>query len=862
MGYKISFYTAAVSMIFLLACGNGIKTKSPDIAVRWEVISNMHRDFPAAKAAFTLTNKGTKALEGDGWALYFNQSARRILHNPEDSALMARVERISGDWYRVKPSGTFVLKPGEEVTIGYETSHWLTKESDAPVGLYFVFNEGGEDEQIVEVEHYTISPFVRPEQMRRHIADHLPLPSPENTFEANKGLSLLPRHELQRIVPTPKNMRVEEETSTLSHGISIIYNDDEILWEATLLKNHLANLLNWNVKMEKGDAAHDNSIYLQKRESSADFDEAYDLTIGDNGTISIEGGKRGVFYGIQSLIALIPVESIMAKAKSVELPILTINDQPRFAHRGVHIDVARNFLSPEAICKALDILSFYKINTLHMHLTDDEGWRIEIAQLPELTQVGGQRGHTTKDSPALHPAYGSGPLPYGRGKTGSGFYTRHEFIEILKYAQQRHIRVIPEINMPGHSRAAIKAMETRYLQLMEMGKEDEANEFRLIDPNDKSEYLSAQLYDDNVVNVAGEAVYRFFETVVNALVDMYARADAPLEIIHLGGDEVAKGAWSNAPMVDALMKANPAIEYHENMHAYFTQRALKILDNKGIKGGGWEEIALYKKNGTPTPNPDFATGKLVAYTWNNLWGSQDLAYRLANMGYPVVMCHATNFYFDLAYNNHPQESGLYWAGFVKTYDAWRFNPMDLFKSTLRDNMGRPIDTKVEYKNMEHLRPEAQKNILGLQAQLWAETTRGQEMLEYRLLPKLTGLSESAWGPPRRWENIADDDERAAQVAEDWNVFANTLAQVELPRLSYLFGGFNYRVPTPGAEIIDGEVHANIEFPGLQIRYSLDGSEPTAHSPLYTNPFEIEGSIKLKAFDLAGKPGRTIELKKD
>ena len=314
----------------------------------------------------------------------------------------------------------------------------------------------------------------------------------------------------------------------------------------------------------------------------------------------------------------------------------------------------------------------------------------------------------------MHPAYGSGPLPYGRGKTGSGFYTRHEFIEILKYAQQRHIRVIPEINMPGHSRAAIKAMETRYLQLMEMGKEDEANEFRLIDPNDKSEYLSAQLYDDNVVNVAGEAVYRFFETVVNALVDMYARADAPLEIIHLGGDEVAKGAWSNAPMVDALMKANPAIEYHENMHAYFTQRALKILDNKGIKGGGWEEIALYKKNGTPTPNPDFATGKLVAYTWNNLWGSQDLAYRLANMGYPVVMCHATNFYFDLAYNNHPQESGLYWAGFVKTYDAWRFNPMDLFKSTLRDNMGRPIDTKVEYKNMEHLRPEAQ-NILGLQA---------------------------------------------------------------------------------------------------------------------------------------------------
>lgn len=195
----------------------------------------------------------------------------------------------------------------------------------------------------------------------------------------------------------------------------------------------------------------------------------------------------------------------------MKVPVVNIQDFPRFSYRGVHLDVSRNFHSQESVFKMIDILAFYKINTLHLHLTDDEGWRIEIESLPELTRVGGQRGHTTKDAPALHPSYGSGPHPYAPQTYGSGYYTREEYIEILRYAHKRHITVIPEINLPGHARAAIKAMEARYEYFMSKGDEKAANEFRLIDPEETSEYLSAQLFTDNVVNVARESVYHFLK---------------------------------------------------------------------------------------------------------------------------------------------------------------------------------------------------------------------------------------------------------------------------------------------------------------------------------------------------------------
>ena len=542
------------------------------------------------------------------------------------------------------------------------------------------------------------------------------------------------------------------------------------------------------------------------------------------------------------------------------MEVQTIEDAPRFPYRGIHIDVARNFQEKEQIIKTIDLLAYYKVNTLHLHLTEDEGWRIEIRELPELTEVGGQREHTSQDAPALHPAYGSGPFPYADGTYGSGYYTHDDFVEILRYANEKHIRVIPEVNLPGHARAAIKAMEARYERFMAAGDDKAANEFRLIDPEETSEYLSAQSFTDNVINVARESAYHFFETVVDAIIAMYEEAEAPLEIFHTGGDEVPDGSWTQSPMIDELLKDMPEVTDPKNLQAYFFKRAVEILKARNLKIAGWEEVALIREApGVYVPNPEFADGSVIPYIWNSLWGNQDLGYRLANMGYPVVQCHVSNFYFDLAYNRDPEEPGHYWAGFVNTKDAWYYAPFDMFRTTLRTSMGREVNIEEEYAGMERLRPAARSNVLGLQAQLWSETIHGPEMLEYYMLPRVIAFSESAWAQERSFEAIENQELREAEAQRKWNIFANTLAQRELPRLAGLHGGFNYRLPLPGAMIENNMLKANIEYPGLTIRYTTGGEEPTRTSTLYNEPVEVSGTVKLKAFDRAGRSSRTVIL---
>jgi len=492
-------------------------------------------------------------------------------------------------------------------------------------------------------------------------------------------------------------------------------------------------------------------------------------------------------------------------------------------------------------------------------MTEDEGWRLEIPGLPELTEVGAQRKHTSSyHDPVLHPAYGSGPIAYGTDSHGSGYISRKDFIEILKYAKERHIKVIPEVNFPAHARSSIKPMEARYERLIAEGKEEEANEYRLIDPDDNSVYLSAQAYKDNVVSVSRPSTYRFYKKVMDEIAMMYQEAGLKLDEIHAGGDEVPEGSWTKSPMAAEIMKQNPQYKEAKNLQAYFVNRLIETLKEDDYIIHGWEEHFLIKNDqGQYEPNPQFADEKVVAYVWNNLYGMQDLSYRIANAGYDVILCPVSNFYFDLAYDKDPEEPGLYWAGFVRTRDAWGFAPYDLFKTTTHTASGREIDQDVEYKDMVRLKPEARKHILGVEAQLWSETIKGPDMIEYYMLPKLLGFAESAWAKERKWELIDNKEQRERLMDDEWNVFANTLAQKELPRLSYLNGSYNYRIPLPGAIIEDGMLMANIEFPGLELRYTLDGSEPTFNSTLYEQPIKVGAKVRMKAFDSSGKESREI-----
>ncbi|MEE4178495.1 MAG: family 20 glycosylhydrolase [Bacteroides sp.] len=851
-------------LMVMISCQRNIFPGENDFAIEWEVISNQHSERPAVKARFLVTNNSQLTLTDDNWTLYYNQSPRGVIGADEASGVL--LEHINGDWYRILPLEGFSLKPGEQIEIIYECEAWWIKEADAPKGLYFVFNGEEGEEKIVEVKQYTILPFLRPEQSNRHNIDSTPLPTPELVYGENSKAFLIPEDELLPIIPSPLSVQGSGEHIILDNPLTISYEvglEEEAHWLSNMIENHTGQSI--RILEPTSSAQASVVLSLDDFEIQGKTTEGYRLEVSDDQVIRIEGNDRaGVFYGMQSLVALLPVEVILKETDEISLPVIRIEDAPRFGYRGLHIDVSRNFQKKENILKVIDLMAFYKLNVLHFHLTDDEGWRLEIPALPELTEVGSKRGHTTIDAPALHPAYGSGPFADATDSWGNGYYSREDYLEILRYATQRHIQIIPEINMPGHSRAAIKAMEARYEKFMAEGKEDAANEFRLIDPEETSEYYTAQSFRDNVVNVARESAYHFLETVLDEVIAMYEEADAPLDIVNIGGDEVPGGAWTQSPMVDALIKEKGLTGAHENMQAYFSGRALEIFKERNLKMAGWEEMAMIRdENGRHVVNPALAGGHVIPNAWNSLWGQQDLAYRFANAGYPVILSHVTNFYFDLAYNKDPKEPGLYWGGFVKTRDAWHYSPFNVFTTNLRDNMGNAVDPEIAYASMERLKPEARANILGIQAQLWAETIFGPEMMEYYLLPKLIGLSETVWGAERIWENNPDPVSRAQQVEAGWNIFANTLARRELPRLSRLFGGFNYRIPLPGAIIQDGKLQANVEFPGLVIRYTFDGQDPSLESEEYTGPVEVNAPVvKLRAFDHSGKGSRVVEIKSE
>ena len=250
------------------------------------------------------------------------------------------------------------------------------------------------------------------------------------------------------------------------------------------------------------------------------------------------------------------------------------------------LDVARNFQPKENVLRVLDLMSRYKLNTFHFHITDDEGWRLEIPGLPELTEVGSRRGHSARQEDRLPPAYGSGPDV--RNPYGSGYYRRSDYIEMLQYAAARHIEVIPEIEMPGHARAAVVSMAVRARRMAQAGKSD-ANEYLLSDPQDQSVYESAQNYSDNVMNPGLPSTYTFIEHVVTEIVALHKAAGVPLRTMHVGGDELPDGAWERSPACRALMNREH-LKTRADLWDYFYARVNALLQHHGVALAGWEEI--------------------------------------------------------------------------------------------------------------------------------------------------------------------------------------------------------------------------------------------------------------------------------
>ena len=848
--------------LLLTGCSQSGKMSEEEvgkIGVSWKLLTNFREQPGTFEAKFSIRNGSSKTLNGQNWALFFNMSPRPILTNKDSQP--AVIEHINGDWYKLVPGKDFKLASGDSVTVLYRGTEGVIKETDAPLGLYFVFyDKEGKEEDIVQVSNYAVEPFTTKDQILRGAMDLKTVPTPETRYHDNIAFSSLKSDELLKIIPTPVKITVGKGTYNLD-GQSPIKYEAGLEKEAAYLSEKMKEITGSAFATEKLSGEPTGGIVLRKAPMVINgiSKEAYKLSVKYN-MINVTGSDAaGVFYGIQSILQLIPLEAYQKHARSFELPLVEVEDAPRFVFRSLHLDVARNFQTKESVKRVIDLLASYKVNHLLLYTTEDEGFRVEINGLPELTSVGAQRQHVSgMNAPALQPGYGSGPVAYDKTKHGSGYYTRADFIEILKYANDRHLKIIPELNFPGHALAAIKSMEARYERLMKEGKEKEANEYRLIDPDDKSVYLSAQAYKNNVVDVSRQSVYHFFEKVVDEMALMYKEAGLTMDTFHTGGDEVAEGAWTKSPMAQKLISEHPELKSARDLQTYFFRRLLPRLEKRNLKVHGWEEVALTKtEDGKYLVNPEFLGHNVVPYVWNNVY-DVDLGNRLANAGYQVVLCNVTNFYFDMSYNNDPKEPGLYWAGFVDTRDNWTFAPYNMFVTTEETSMGKPM--KQEFVGKQKLKPEARKNIYGVESQLWSETIKGRDMMEYSVLPKLLGFAESAWSPERNWEMIADDAQRKKLIFAGWNQFANTIGQKNIPKLSYLNGGYNYRLPMPGAIIEGGILKANVELPGLEIRYTHDGTEPTATSPAYAAPVKVSGIIKLKTFDKAGRFSRTSEVK--
>lgn len=828
------------------------------LSLRWELLSNFYQGKRQTHCVLVLTNTGKEAFPASGWALYFNGSSSPHLGKTPAGLL---IEDLSGCLFRLTPTSDFHgIGAGDSVRMDYTASDWAANTSDAPEGWYVVWDNA--PSRGFPIGHYVKTPITRPELFDRFPGDRIPEATPEAVYGWNQQVDPGEAPDVLPVFPTPLSVRPLGDSNAYYKGGPISVEDELFAGEADYLRAQLAQVTGRAVTVAQRPAATDGITLARAPDTLPE--EGYRLHIL-GGAIRIEASTpAGMFYGIQTLLRLFPSR---AAGGSYLLPAVSITDQPRFAYRSVMLDVGRNFQTQKEILRLLDLMAFCKLNVFHFHLTDDEGWRLEIPSLPELTTVGAKRGHTLDDHDWLRPCYGSGPDT--SSPTGSGFYTRAEFIAILQYAQRLHIRVIPEIESPGHARAAVKAMDNRYRRLMREGRPAGALEFLLRDTADQSVYSTPQLYHDDVMNIALPSVYRFIGRVTSEIVSMYKDAGVSLETIHLGGDEVPAGVWERSPACLALIKtavasATPGSDPQtvSDLWYYYFGKVDSILKADGLYTSAWEEAGMRKtlQDGRPSvlPNPDFAGGSMQVHIWNNGGGAEDLAYRMANAGYKVVLAVASNLYFDMSYNKSFDEFGYYWATFQDADKPFTYIPFDYLRLLQEDEQGNPIPPGLK-ASKERLTDYGKSNITGLEGCLWGETLRSADDLEYKLLPKLLGMAERAWAPDPAWATLRDTLAARQAGAEAWYAFASLLGRHILPELDVYNGGYAYRIPPPGVIVKDGQVSANIQFPGLAIRYTVNGEDPGSSSPLYTKPIGARGKIRLRVFDTVGRGSRTVTV---
>lgn len=505
------------------------------------------------------------------------------------------------------------------------------------------------------------------------------------------------------IVPMPNLLEPKNGEFTIDGSTKLAFDGNADEYAKAVIGNFAADLskvTGFEIVAEEGDGGKNTIFFKTNADMAA---EAYRMNI-ETSKIDIEASDaRGFFYAIQSLKQLLPAQvygDSAAEGIEWKANCAYIDDAPRFGYRGMHLDVARHMFSVEEVKSFIDLLAMHKLNRFHWHLTDDQGWRIEIKKYPKLTEKGAWRNETVVGHPDDNKFDGT---PYG------GFYTQDEIREVVKYAAERQITIVPEIDMPGHMVAAVSS----YPQLGCTGKQCEVR--------------TTWGISEDVLCVGKEETFEFVENVLAEIMELF-----PSEYIHIGGDECPKIRWENCPKCQARikaegLKADSSHTAETYLQSYFNNRIEKFLKEHGRKLIGWDEIL---------------EGDLSKSATVMSWRGEAGGIEAAKKGHDVIMTPQTFLYFDYYQSLDRENEPVAIGGYIPVDLVYGYNPVS-----------------------DSLTPEEGQRIIGVQANLWTEYISDFKQVIYMVLPRMDALSEIAWTQPgnKCWDSFLSRVDKNIQV---------------------------------------------------------------------------------------------------
>ena len=609
-----------------------------------------------------------------------------------------------------------------------------------------------------------------------------------------------------RIIPQPVEMTVSDTSNkfTITSKTKIVLGHGNNLESTTgFFKDYIKKFYNLDIPVLKNTDVQPTSnfisIGLNPLPGSDSNQDKYSLAISKTSISIGSNSKVGLFYGFQTLIQLLPVPASSKTAQTIKLsiPQLTITDYPRFAYRGLHLDVGRHFMPVDFIKKYIDYIALHKMNYFHWHLTEDQGWRIEIKKYPKLTETGAWRNGTII---GRYPGSGNDNIRYG------GFYTQDQIKDIVKYASDRYITIVPEIEMPGHSSAAIAAYPylscfpeepTKIPENMISQKSKLAQSPFIVGSNSKLVQETWGVFND-VFCAGKEETFKFLEDVIDEVTQLF-----PGKYIHVGGDECPKENWKRCPKCQQRMKDNKLYDEHA-LQSYFIQRMEKYLNSKGKTLIGWDEIL----EGGLAP-------KAIVMSWRGEEGG----ITAAKQKHEVIMTPGNPVYFD--HTQSQNEDSVTIGGYNPIEKVYAYEPIP-----------------------KELNADEAKYVLGAQANVWTEYMKNPSKVEYMVFPRVAALSEVLWSPKEK---------------RDWPDFEKRLttqfSRYDFWRTNYSKAYYDIKsaiVPSPDNNAVVWKLET--KQPGAELKYvthtaGVIASAGFTDGKTYSAPIPVNSSVILAAVSM-------------